>query len=266
MRPLDAASRRASTPAPIARQWVVTTRDLVGSAEAPADGLVVLHTSDLHLGGRWHKGDEFTTLCAVLAAAREVQADVLILAGDIFDTHRVGEQVVETSARMLDDAGARIVILPGNHDPATPDAVYRRSSYVDLPNVSVLGVTAQDAIEFPALGLEVAGIPHLSYDDMRPLAPRRPRTQPHRIVAAHGHWVRGPHDHHRAWLIHDHEIAATDADYVALGHWDVAQPAGDGSVPAYYSGSPELAKTVNIVRITAAGAVDVSRHPLILDE
>jgi DNA repair exonuclease SbcCD nuclease subunit len=244
----------------------VIERDPNVAGETPARDLVVLHTSDLHLGGRWHKGDAFTTLRAVLRAARETAADVLILAGDIFDTHRAADDVVETSARMLDDSGARVVILPGNHDPATPDAVYRRSSYADLPLVGVLGVTADDVIELPALGLEIAGVPHVTYDDMSPLAPPRPRAQPRRIVTAHGHWVRGPHDTHRAWLIHDHEIAASDADYVALGHWDVAQPAGDGSVPAYYSGSPELAKTVNIVRISVAGDVEVERHPLVFEE
>jgi DNA repair exonuclease SbcCD nuclease subunit len=244
----------------------VTQANFTGAAPGPTEGLVVLHTSDLHLGGRWHRGDEFTTLRAVLAAAHDVAADVLILAGDIFDTHRAPEHVIETSARMLDDAGARVVILPGNHDPATPEAIYRRSSYADLPDVSILGVTAEDSIEFPALGLEIAGIPHRTYDDMRPLAPPRARTQRRRIVTAHGHWVRGPQDEHRAWLIHDHEIAASDADYVALGHWDVAQPVGDGSVPAFYSGSPELSKTVNIVRISATGSVDVSRYPLALDE
>jgi len=82
------------------------------------------------------------------------------------------------------------------------------------------------------------------------------------VATAHGHWVTGPHDHHRAWLIHDEEIAATGADYVALGHWDRALPVGDGSVPAYYSGSPDLAKTVNLVRFAAEGSVAVLRVPL----
>lgn len=227
--------------------------------------LVVLHTSDIHLGGRWHKGDEFTTLRAIILAARETCADVLILAGDIFDTHRAAEHVVEGAARMLDEVDAQIVILPGNHDPATPDAIYRRSSFADLANVRILGVSHDDTIEYPALGLEVAGVPHVTYDDMRPLAEPKGRSQRHRIVTAHGHWVRGPHDAHRAWLIHDHEIAASDADYIALGHWDVAQPAGDGSVPAYYSGSPELAKTVNIVRLSGT-EVTVDRHPLHFEE
>jgi hypothetical protein len=37
---------------------------------------------------------------------------------------------------------------------------------------------------------------------------------------------------------------------------------GDGLVPAFYSGSPELARTINLVRLTA-GEVIVTREPLI---
>ena len=50
-------------------------------------------------------------------------------------------------------------------------------------------------------------------------------------------------------------IAATGADYLALGHWDRPARVGDGIVPAYYSGSPDLAQTVNMVRLTATGEV-----------
>jgi DNA repair exonuclease SbcCD nuclease subunit len=99
---------------------------------------------------------------------------------------------------------------------------------------------------------------------MLPIHARRPRSLQWHIVVAHGHWVTGPHDAHRGWLIHDRDLAATGADYVALGHWDVPQPAGDGSVPAYYSGSPEIAKTVNVVVFDKSGT-DVRRHPLRLD-
>jgi hypothetical protein len=38
---------------------------------------------------------------------------------------------------------------------------------------------------------------------------------------------------------------------------------GNGAVPAFYSGSPELARTVNLVRLTAAGDVVITREPLI---
>jgi len=36
-------------------------------------------------------------------------------------------------------------------------------------------------------------------------------------------------------------------------------------VPAYYSGSPDLAQTVNVIRLTSSGEVLVSREPLLLD-
>ena len=37
---------------------------------------------------------------------------------------------------------------------------------------------------------------------------------------------------------------------------------GNGKVAAYYSGSPEYAGTVNLVRLTPAGEVVVTRAPL----
>jgi len=37
---------------------------------------------------------------------------------------------------------------------------------------------------------------------------------------------------------------------------------GNGVVPAFYSGSPELARTVNLVQLTAGGVV-VTRESLI---
>jgi len=40
---------------------------------------------------------------------------------------------------------------------------------------------------------------------------------------------------------------------------------GNGVVPAYYSGSPDLARTVNMVRLTATGAVVVTREKLLHD-
>lgn len=235
-----------------------------GHLDGASADLLVAHTSDLHLGGRWHKGGELSALRAVLDAAGEAGAQALILAGDVFDSHRTPGRIVEGAARMLEAAGLEVVILPGNHDPATPDAVYRRDGMSGVANVHVLGVTAGDSVRFAAFGLEVFGLPHMAYVDMSPLAVARPRSTRWQIAVAHGHWVQGPQDAHRGWLIHDHEIAATGADYVALGHWDVPQPAGDGSVPAYYSGSPEIARTVNIARFGAEG-VDVRRHPLRLD-
>lgn len=226
--------------------------------------LVVAHSSDLHLGGRWHGDGELSRLRAVIEATREAGAHALILAGDVFDNNRVHEDVVTHAAAILAAAPLEVIILPGNHDPATDDTVYRRPALHSVTNIHVLGVNVPDLVRFASLDLEVWGVPHTSYADMTPLPAQRLRSMRWHIAVAHGHWVTGPHDAHRGWLIHDHEIGATQADYVALGHWDRAAQAGDGSIPAYYSGSPDLAKSVNIARFSAAG-VTVTRHPLKLD-
>ena len=64
-----------------------------------------------------------------------------------------------------------------------------------------------------------------------------------------------------SWLISNAEIEATRADYLALGHWNRAAAVGTGTtVPAYYSGSPDLAKTVNVVRLRGNGTVEVGRE------
>jgi DNA repair exonuclease SbcCD nuclease subunit len=233
----------------------------IGHVDGVAADLVVAHTSDLHLGGRWQRGTDLSALRAVLDAAAESGARALVMAGDVFDSHRTELRIVEGAARMLADAMIEVVILPGNHDPATPDAVYRHSGMDSIANVHVLGVTVADSVLLGALDVEVVGVPHMAYADMSPLAAARPKSTAWQISMAHGHWVQGPQDTHRGWQIHDHQIATCGADYVALGHWDVPQPAGDGSVPAFYSGSPEIARTVNVVRFGTSG-VDVRRHAL----
>ncbi len=85
------------------------------------------------------------------------------------------------------------------------------------------------------------------------------------IAMAHGHYAAAPDMAtalRPAWLIGDAAITATGADYVALEHWNRSVRVGNGDVAAYYSGSPELARTVNVVRLTAAGTVRIRRRKI----
>jgi DNA repair exonuclease SbcCD nuclease subunit len=233
-----------------------------GYQQAATQDLVLIHSSDLHLGVG-HNPDDHEALHSVIAAARSLQADVLLLAGDIFDHNRLSLPTLDAAARVLGDAGLPIVILPGNHDCLAPNSVYRRGGLADPANVHVLGITADNAVTLPGLDLEIWGRPHLDHVDMSPFADPRPRGAARwNVATGHGHWVTGPHDHHRSWKIHEEELAALDTDYVALGHWDRAVRVGDGDTPVYYSGSPDLARTVNVVRFAPSGLVDVNRHPL----
>ena len=234
--------------------------------------IVVVHSSDLHVDhdytARLHGGDGTAGLACVLNAARAAGADAVILAGDTFDSHRVPRELIERAAAVMAAAALPIVVLPGNHDPAVADAIYRGGALAAVNSLRVIGITHDDSVVFPDLSLEIWGRAHRDYDDMVPFEignrrpPRRTRWQ---IAVAHGHYEPAP-DRSKAlrpsWLIGDAEIAATGADYVALGHWNRAARVGNGTVPAYYSGSPEYAGTVNVVRMSEGAGVTVTRAPL----
>ncbi len=235
-----------------------------------AEDIVVVHTSDVHVDHEYNArrfgGDGVGPLRAVLAAAQDARADLLLLVGDTFESNRVPERLVAEAARALDDFGRQVVILPGNHDPVIEGGIYHHPAFAQLPNVAVLGATHDEAVIFEALDLEVWGRAHRHYGDMDPLATPPPRAARWRIALAHGHYDERPDRSIRArpsWLCGADEITATAADYVAFGHWNRAVRVGACAIPAFYSGSPDYAGTVNVVRLGASG-VAVERSALIL--
>ena len=232
--------------------------------------IVLVHSSDIHVDdgytARVHGGDGARGLASVLRTAAALAADIVLLAGDVFEHNRLPDPLLERAAGLLEDCGVPIVVLPGNHDPLTADSVYRRCGMDEAETVSILGLTHAQAVGFPQLDLEVWGIAHTDYGNMAPLETARPRTTRWQVAMAHGHY-QGTEDraaaHRPSWIISDDEIAATGADYLALGHWNRPVRVGNGAVPAWYSGSPDLAKTVNSVRLATDGTVSVSREDIL---
>ena len=230
--------------------------------------VLILHTSDLHLGADSVLTDDVSgnvpVLQQVLATARAQQADLVILAGDTFDHNRQRAPLLEEVSNVMADAGLPIIILPGNHDPLTPDSVYRRPEFSNAGNVYVLGLTA-DTGDFPELDLEIWGRPHVDYLDMMPLPEPPERRTRWQLAVAHGHYVeeeRGSDVLLGSWLIRQENLTTSGADYVALGHWNRAVQVGDRQVPAYYSGSPSYAGTVNAIRLHSDGRIVVTQIPV----
>src|SRR5438552_8336483 len=121
--------------------------------------VTIVHSSDLHLGvdDSFSNADSLAVLPKVLGTAAEVQADVVVLAGDSFDNHRQPIELLERAAQMLRDYRKPVVILPGNHDPLTPDSVYRRAGLGVIPNVSILGLNVEQAVLFAEFEMEIWG-------------------------------------------------------------------------------------------------------------
>jgi exonuclease SbcD len=83
----------------------------------------ILHTSDWHIGRSFHGHATLDALRGVLDAlavqVRENEVDVVVVAGDIFDSSAPAAAcyaVLSDALRAISDAGARIVVTSGNHD------------------------------------------------------------------------------------------------------------------------------------------------------
>jgi exonuclease SbcD len=86
----------------------------------------ILHTSDWHIGRTFHGHATLERLRTVLSAlvdtVREREVDVVVVAGDVFDSSMPSTEcfsVLSTALRELRGAGAQIVMTSGNHDSAT---------------------------------------------------------------------------------------------------------------------------------------------------
>ena len=233
------------------------------------DDIVLVHSSDIHVDdgytARANDGDGTNPLLDVLRTAEFVKADIVLLVGDVFEHNRLANDIVSKAARIMGGAPMHVVALPGNHDPAIPDSPWHHKAMGKADKLHILGVTHKRAVQFPDFDLEIWGQAHRDYGDMNPLARPRKRKTRWQVALAHGHYepVADRKTTLRAsWLLDDAELAATGADYVALGHWNRPIKVGKGAVPAYYSGSPDLAKTVNVIRLTASGEVKVKRQKI----
>jgi exonuclease SbcD len=107
----------------------------------------ILHTSDWHVGkvlkGRDRHDEHVAALQSIVATARSADVDVVLIAGDLFETAAptaTSQGLVMQTLLALREDGRQVVVIAGNHDnPRLLDAVYR----------PVLG----------KLGLHVLGLP-----------------------------------------------------------------------------------------------------------
>ena len=85
----------------------------------------ILHTSDWHLGRRFEResleDDQRAFLVWLAGVVTEERVDLVLVAGDVYDRSQPAEDAVALLDEGLDRlraAGARIALIPGNHDSA----------------------------------------------------------------------------------------------------------------------------------------------------
>ena len=215
-------------------------------ARAESKEVRILHTSDVHIGHTRGSGDSHSDVCqcpahGLAAAVREHLVDVLIVAGDLFDHARLADETIVRTLEVITEPGVPVIVIPGNHDVDDTTSLWERCRHdVERTGVQLLDQLDGSSLVLASGRLTVWGRAMADHEPgYRPLAevPPRPDTQWY-VVAAHGHLNLTPDDAHRSSPITHEEIAATEADYVALGHWHVTTDASHGGVVAWYPGAP----------------------------
>jgi len=225
--------------------------------------LRILHTSDLHLGnyGDWDR----KYLDGTVDLARRYRADLLIIAGDLFDHNRVGEALVQHVAHTLQAATAPVFIVAGNHDCLTPGSVYNRYDvWKSCSNIKIFKGAAGETVHIPSLRVSLWG-KSIDYDD-RDVFPLegmpRPEANGHwNIAIAHGYYVGSDSPLFPSYHINEEEIAGLRWDYIALGHVPTFKYLRDDPVVCY-SGSPSFNQTSAVVELSEEDGIRVTRCKL----
>jgi exonuclease SbcD len=241
----------------------------------------ILHTSDWHVGkvlkGRDRHDEHIAVLGSIVRTARDEDVDVVLVAGDLFETSAPNPQaqgLVMRTLMALREDGRLVVAIAGNHDnQGLIDAVYR-------PVLGELGLHVLGAPKRPDAGgtltlrtrsgedLRVAALPFLSHRyAVRAAEVLLHETAEHtldyarrvsqlvalltsdftpdtvNVVMTHVTLLggrRGGGEREAASTL-DYELPASmfpaTAHYAALGHLHRQQEIA-AACPAFYSGSP----------------------------
>lgn len=235
----------------------------------------ILHTGDWHVGktlqGR-NRGPEYeAVLDEITEIAREQKADLVLVAGDLFDTTSPppeAERIVYRTLLQLSQI-ARVAVIPGNHDNERRLAALQ--PLFDLARVTIRPFIGKDCLSFETDGgqsVRLALLPWLSQryavkaDELMSKDPDQLTGQfadrMRHVIAALtqgfsdgainillGHVTIASGElgggERVAQTIFDYWVDPTvfpaNAHYVALGHLHKAQKMA-GPCPIYYCGSP----------------------------
>ena len=210
--------------------------------------LKFIHTADIHIDSaftarftvsqaRGLRADILKSFSRIIDLAKN--ADILLIAGDLFETRRPsGAAVSYVKRKFAEIPNTKVFIAAGNHDPYTEDSVYANENLGE--NVHVFSTEAE-CVSLPELNARVFGIsfsrPHFDYT--LPLPDIIKIDGIFDIMVMHADLVSaGGKSNYNP--VCENTIAECGADYLALGHvHDRSEIKLCGQTRFAYSGIPQ---------------------------
>lgn len=239
-----------------ARRTVSDKASFDTALRATTPSVTLIHTADWQLGmrrnvfspetqGRFAQ-DRLDAIHTLMEFAHAQQADLVVVAGDVFDDNLVDRQTVLRALAVLARAPKiPTFLLPANHDPLDPASVYKTPMFLEHcpEHVTVLTDMSEHVIK---PGVVLVGAPwRTRRHTVNPLTELTETLTDEgmvRIIVAHGGVDTAAGVHDTMNVLRETElnaiIAAQHAQYIALGdRHSTTQVGPSGRV--YYSGAPE---------------------------
>lgn len=178
----------------------------------------VLHLSDAHLTSRLDRvsreAERADRLLARLAEAKEQGVELILIAGDLFDTPFESESLVTRVFAALSALSVPVCLIAGNHDCACAGSIYRTTPFPE--NVHFLD---ESNPVFRTETYDVYGFSYTAPYENRRMLGGFTVENPEKInfLLFHGDLVSaGTADEYMP--LTREELAESGADYAALGH------------------------------------------------
>lgn len=211
------------------------------------DRIKILHCADLHIGAelsflknkaRSRKAEVLNTLSNITSMCRVQGTELLIIAGDLFDSNHIDSATLTAVKEMFAAIPETIVaVAAGNHDYFAVDSPY---SDDDWPSNVIIIYKKFSTIELPQKNLRLCGSSFLgSYQENCGKELKAVDDDMINILVYHGELVT-ENQTGRYNPISVKDIENSGFDYVALGHVHSATPLMKAGNTTYaYSGTPD---------------------------
>ena len=183
-----------------------------------------LHTADLHLDAPFaalspeqaaaRRQEQRELLTELAEAANTHDCDLVLLAGDLFDSAGASDETLLALRRALASIRAPVFISPGNHDCLLPGSAYLTERWPE--NVHIFKTDKIEAIELPEKQLRVYGAGFTARHERPLLEGFRAKADGWtNLMVLHGDATQAASPYNP---ITPEQLAASGLAYLALGH------------------------------------------------
>lgn len=210
----------------------------------------LLHTADWQIGksfgeiegdaGAILRAQRLKTIEKLAQVANEENIDVILVAGDVFDTNAVSDETLRRLVQATRGYDGPWILLPGNHDAALAESAWTRLQRIGLPGNVVPALRPEPIL---LLGERLAVLPaplqrrHEANDITEWFDNAHTPAHTIRVGLAHGSVAnRLPRPSEAPNTIADDRSDRARLSYLALGDWHGTLEIAPRT---WYSGTPE---------------------------